>query len=265
MLASAAPGSIPRLSAAGVDGAVLLFALLVGLVTTGFFSIAPIARLVRLDPVQSLKEGGQSTAGARGSAFGRRSSSPRWRSRFCCSSAPGLMIRSLWAMQRVPLGFDPRGVLTVRVALTDDSYPTSERIVSFYERLTAEVRPLPGVTAAGAVRSLPLGATIGDWGLDVEGYVETPGRNAKGDWQVVTPGALEALGERVVAGRGFTAADRADALPGCARQRDDGAAVLGQTAIRSAAASAWDPTAPAHGSRSSGWCRTCGTTASRRR
>ena len=123
----------------------------------------------------------------------------------------GLMIRSLWAMQQVPLGFDPRGVLTARVALTDDGYPTNERIVSFYERVTAELRQLPGVTAAGAVRSLPLGATIGDWGLDVEGYVETPGRNAKGDWQVVTPGALEALGERVVAGRGFTTADRLDA------------------------------------------------------
>ena len=63
-LSSAAPGSIPRVGAAGVDGAVLLFALLVGIGTTAFFSIAPIARLVRLDPVQSLKEGGQSTPGA---------------------------------------------------------------------------------------------------------------------------------------------------------------------------------------------------------
>jgi predicted permease len=115
-------------------------------------------------------------------------------------------------MQQVPLGFDPRGVLTVRVALPTDSYQTNDRIVSFYERLTARLRELQGVTAAGAVRSLPLGATIGDWGVDVEGYVETPGRNAKGDWQVVTPGALEALGERVVAGRGFTTADRGDAL-----------------------------------------------------
>jgi putative ABC transport system permease protein len=74
------------------------------------------------------------------------------------------------------------------------------------------VRQLPGVTAAGAVRSLPLGATIGDWGLDVEGYVEAPGRNAKGVWQVVTPGALEALGERIVSGRGFRPNDRGDAL-----------------------------------------------------
>ena len=38
----------------------------------------------------------------------------------------------------------------------------------------------------------------------------------------------------------------------------------GPTGIRSAAASAWDPTARVRGSPSSAWCRTCGTTASRR-
>jgi putative ABC transport system permease protein len=212
VLASAAPGSIPRVATASVDGAVLLFALLVGMGTTGFFSVAPIARLVRLDPVQSLKEGGQSTPGAARQRFRQTLIAGEMAVAVLLLVCAGLMVRSIWAMEQVPLGFDPHGVLTVRVALTNESYPTNERIVSFYDRVTAAVRDLPGVTAAGAVRSLPLGATIGDWGLDVEGFVETPGRNAKGDWQVVTPGALEALGERVISGRGFTAADRGDAL-----------------------------------------------------
>ena len=212
VLASAAPGSIPRVATAGVDGAVLLFALLVGIGTTGFFSLAPIARLVRLDPVQSLKEGGQSTPGAARQRFRQALIAGEMALAVLLLVCAGLMVRSIWAMEQVPLGFDPRGVLTVRVALPDESYSTNERIVSFYDRVAAAVRELPGVTAAGAVRSLPLGATIGDWGLDVEGFVETPGRNAKGDWQVVTPGALEALGERVVSGRGFTVADRGDAL-----------------------------------------------------
>jgi putative ABC transport system permease protein len=210
-LASAAPGSIPRVGAAGIDGAVLLFALFVGIGTTAFFSIAPIARLVRLDPVRSLKEGGQSTPGAARQRFRQMLIAGEMALAVLLLVCAGLMVRSIWAMQQVPLGFDPRGVLTVRVALPEDSYSTNERIVSFYERVTAAVRELPGVTAAGAVRSLPLASTIGDWGLDVEGFVETPGRNAKGDWQVVTPGAFEALGERVVSGRGFTAADRGDA------------------------------------------------------
>jgi putative ABC transport system permease protein len=41
VLGSAAPGSIPRMSTVHVDGGVLAFALLVGFVTTGLFSLAP--------------------------------------------------------------------------------------------------------------------------------------------------------------------------------------------------------------------------------
>ena len=208
----AAPGSIPRVTSATVDGPVLLFALGVGIAATAFFSIAPIARLVRLDTVRSLKEGGQSTPGSARQRFRQGLIACEMALAVMLLVCAGLMIRSLWAMQHVPLGFDPRGVLTVQVALPSQSYRTNEGIVSFFERLTAQVRQLPGVTSAGAVRSLPLASTIGDWGLDVDGYVETPGRNAKGDWQVVTPGALEALGERVISGRGFTGADRADGL-----------------------------------------------------
>jgi len=211
LLAAAAPGSIPRIATAGMDWRVLAFALLVGLTTTALFSLAPMARLVRLDPVQSLKEGGQFTLGAARQRFRQGLIVSELALAVLLLVCAGLMMRTLWAMQHVPLGFDPHGVLTLRVALTNEAYPTNERVVAFYERLVERVRQVRGVTAAGAVRSLPLGATIGDWDLDVEGYVARPGDNAKGDWQVVTPGALEALGEHVIQGRGFTEADRTEA------------------------------------------------------
>ena len=66
--------------------------------------------------------------------------------------------------------------------------------------------------AAGAVRALPLGSTIGDFGLRVEGFTPTPGTGAKGDWQIATPGYLEAMGERVIRGRGITADDKTDTM-----------------------------------------------------
>ena len=72
------------------------------------------------------------------------------------------------------------------------------------------MRALPGVEAAGVVRVLPLATTIGDYGLDVEGYEETPGAGAKGDWQIVSDGAFEAMGTRLVRGRWFTPADTSE-------------------------------------------------------
>jgi putative ABC transport system permease protein len=72
---------------------------------------------------------------------------------------------------------------------------------------------LPGVEHAGVVRSLPLATTIGDFGLDIEGYEEAPGRNAKGDWQILSDDSFEAMGARLVRGRWFTATDTTAAAP----------------------------------------------------
>ena len=80
-------------------------------------------------------------------------------------------------------------------------------VVGFYDRLLDRVRALPGVEHAGIVRALPLATTIGDFGVDVEGFEESPGRNAKGDWQIASHGAFEALGTRLLRGRWFTPAD----------------------------------------------------------
>jgi predicted permease len=47
----------------------------------------------------------------------------------------------------------------------------------------------------------------------VEGYVPPPGTNAKGDWQIVTDGYLEAMGERLVRGRTIAPADSSSTQP----------------------------------------------------
>jgi putative ABC transport system permease protein len=66
------------------------------------------------------------------------------------------------------------------------------------------------VQIAGAARLLPLGTTIGDWGLMVDGYVPAPGTGAKGDWQIVTDGYFDAIGERIVRGRAIVPSDTSD-------------------------------------------------------
>ena len=71
----------------------------------------------------------------------------------------------------------------------------------------------------------------------VDGYVPPPGTSAKGDWQIVTDGYLEAMGERVIRGRSIAPTDTHRLAARRAHQRGDGAALLGRAAIRSAAAS----------------------------
>jgi predicted permease len=125
----------------------------------------------------------------------------------------GLMLRTLDALMRIDLGFQPEHVLTLQLRPPEASYEKPESVVAFYRALLDRVRGLPGVREAGLVRSLPLAASIGDWGLDVEGYVESPGHNAKGDWQVISDGAFEALGEKLLRGRALARTDTAESLP----------------------------------------------------
>jgi putative ABC transport system permease protein len=212
LVAASNLAGIPRAGDVRLDGFVLGFAAILTIVTSLVCASAPALRAADAPLTDALKDGAQNaTAGS-----GRQ----RLRNALVVAEmalavvlliSAGLALRSLWALQQVSLGFEPRGVLTMRLALPEASYESNARVEAFYRELIDRVRRVPGVQAAGAVRSLPLANTIGDWGLDIEGYVETPGNNAKGDWQVSTDGAFEALGERLIAGRSFTAADRADA------------------------------------------------------
>jgi putative ABC transport system permease protein len=207
------PASVPRVAGVTVDVRVLFFTAVVAIVTSVAFSLAPAVRALRIDLTDSLKDGAQgaSSGGAR-QRFRQGLVVVEMALAVVLLVGAGLMLRSLWALQRVQLGFDPSRVLTMRLSLPAASYQTPEQVVDFYNRLLDRVRTLPGVRTAGAVRALPLASTIGDFGVRVEGYTPAPGTGAKGDWQIATAGYLEAIGERVVRGRSISDDDKSGTM-----------------------------------------------------
>jgi predicted permease len=209
---AADPTVIPRATGIAIDIPVIGFTAALALLTTILFSLVPARSAARVDLAASLREGSTRTATGR-EGFRSALVMAEMALAVVLVIGAGLMIRSLQALRRVELGFEPERVVTLRVSLPSASYETPQRVVQFYEQLLARTRALPGVERAGAVRSLPLASPIGDWGLDVEGYAESPGSNAKGDWQVVTDGATEALSERLVSGRFFAPSDTIDSQP----------------------------------------------------
>jgi putative ABC transport system permease protein len=214
VLTTVDPTSLPPLAPVALDSTVIAFTLVLSVVTTLLFGLAPALRTLHVNLVESLREGGQTTT-----IGGRRQ---RLRGLLVATEVAlavvlvigaGLMIRSLSALGDIDLGFNPDRVLTMRVAISAVKYDSPERVVNFYRELAERVRAVPGVESAGVVRVLPLATTIGDYGLDVDGFVEGPGRNAKGDWQIVSDGAFEAMGSRLVRGRWFNQADTLASAP----------------------------------------------------
>ncbi len=205
------PASVPRVAGASLDARVLFFTGLIALLTTLVFGLAPLVRLLHTDLTDAMKEGSaNTTAGGARQRFRNTLVVVELALAVVLLVGAGLMLRTLWSLERIDLGFNPAGVLTMRISLPDASYRQPGQVVDFYSRLLSRVRELPGVAAAGAARSLPLGSTIGDFGLVIDGYVPPPGTQAKGDWQIVSTGYLEAMGEQVIRGRTIADADTSD-------------------------------------------------------
>jgi putative ABC transport system permease protein len=201
-LSSTVGAQVPRAASAAIDPRAIGFALALAALTTLVFALAPALQAARPDLADTLREGGQRSKGG--------ASHRRWRRGTVVVQAAlaallavgaGLMVRSLSALTRIDIGFEPRGVLTARLNLPAARYADALDVVRFYRRVVEEARAIPGVRQAGLLRVLPLGESIGDYGIDVEGFDELANGPAQADWQVATDGTAEALGERLVRGR----------------------------------------------------------------
>jgi hypothetical protein len=200
---------LPRQDTIALDWNAVGFALLLTTVTLALFALLPAWRSARVDIVETLKDGSAaSTAGARRQRLRGALVVAEVALAVILLTGAGLMLRSLWNLQRINLGFNPDRVLTMRLALPAAQYDTPAKVIEFYDRLLQDVRATPGVESAGLLRLLPLATSIGDWGLTIEGYTPPPGVSTPGDWQVATAGGPESLGERLVAGRWLAETDR---------------------------------------------------------
>jgi putative ABC transport system permease protein len=200
---------LPRADTIALDWNAVGFALVLTTVTLVLFALLPAWRAARVDIVETLKDGSSaSTAGARRQRLRGSLVVAEVALAVILLTGAGLMLRSLWNLQRIDLGFNPDRVLTMRLALPASQYDTPEKVIGFYEQLVQSVRATPGVESAGLLRLLPLATTIGDWGLTIEGFTPPPGVGTPGDWQVASAGGPESLGERLIAGRWLRDSDR---------------------------------------------------------
>lgn len=200
---------LPRASAIALDWAAIGFATLVAILALVLFGVLPAWRAADVDLAGSLKDGSSAaTAGAHRQRLRGALVAAEVALAVILLTGAGLMLRSLWKLQQIELGFDPDRVLTMRLTLPGNQYGTAEETIAFYDRLLQEVRATPGVDSAGLIRLLPLATSIGDWGLTIENFTSPPGVGTPADWQIATAGGPESLGERLVTGRWLADSDR---------------------------------------------------------
>ena len=210
-LRALAPSSVPRVDEVAVDPMVVVFAMAVTLVTGMLFGTGPALRAVRDDAAESLKEGGKTSSGnARGLGRMRRHLAvSEIALAVVALSGAGLMMRSLWHLQAIDLGFRPDHVLAMRLA-PPQRYADGQG-TALYQRILERVRALPDVEKAGAVEDLPITDGNSMWSILIDGAPQTTVANAPAAMpQKVTPDYFETMGIRLLRGRTFTEADHPD-------------------------------------------------------
>jgi len=133
------------------------------------------------------------------------------------SVGAGLMVRTVWQLAHVDLGFRPEGVLTMRTSLPrapGSRYVAFAARSAFYRDVLDRVRAIPGVVSAGYTTFLPLTNRGGTSGFQVEGAPPlAPGEHNDANHRVVSAEYLQTMGVRLLAGRFFNYQDRADSAP----------------------------------------------------
>jgi putative ABC transport system permease protein len=207
------PPTWPQLDEMRIDAGVLAFGLLMSMVSGLVFGVVPALRASRLDPWRSLTQLGRATV-----------DSPRVRLRQTLVVAQialatlllvcaALLLQGFMRLQRVPLGFEPNGVLTARVSLPRSGYPESVRVGQFYHRLVSTLQGSRQVRAAGVATSAPFAPGVragfrpAARRTSVDGGDEIAAEYAAE--HIVSADYFRVLGIPLLAGRAFDKRDRA--------------------------------------------------------
>jgi len=126
----------------------------------------------------------------------------------------GLLIRSLERLSSVDLGFSPRGLLTGRISIQDDAYPTATERSQFFASLLEEVKAQPSVSSAAFISKVPLRGLGTDWPVwPAEQPTPTSQESFLAMARWVSPGYFETIGIPLVRGREVASSDDENGTP----------------------------------------------------
>ncbi|MGH7648101.1 MAG: ABC transporter permease [Gemmatimonadaceae bacterium] len=208
------PTSVPRIEDMRVDVRALGFTLAVVAVTTLIFGLIPALRGAQRDAVDALRSGDRS----QGSASRRRPRRLLVMTEVALAMmlliGSGLLVRSLVSVLRADRGYASDHVLAATVFVYRWN-PTPAARVNFISQLVARASTIPGVTAAGALSSLPLDIAIdADRAtFTIDGRPVPIGDEPAVHVTAVTPSALDALRIRLHRGREFSTFDDSTGAP----------------------------------------------------
>jgi putative ABC transport system permease protein len=211
------PEGAPRRQEIGMDGWVLAAGIGCSLLVSLLFGLAP-ALHARVDHLQSgLQEGGgRATLGHARLRLRRMLVVLEVALAVVLVIGCGLMLRSFSRVQKVELGFDPDGLVTMQIQLPKRTYPDSASAAAAWERLQTDVGRLPGVRGVTLMSGMPPVRPFDANDIHFVGRKSTEEERRAWNvdyWQVIGDRYFETMRIPIVRGRATDDRDRKSAQP----------------------------------------------------
>jgi predicted permease len=195
-----------------LNPAVLLALVGLTLLTGLIFGSIPAILAARAPLVETLRSGGPTTSRDRGQA---RLHNALLIGEIAISMillvGAGLMLRTVYALQHVPLGFRTDHIILTSFTIPNYDYKYRDLNTTLWGPLLESVQNLPGVQFASLSTAMPIGHS-----MDLQTVVYSPGTTKSDVMALIraaSPDQLRVLGIRMYAGRFFNAQDTPSSMP----------------------------------------------------
>lgn len=221
LLLSLGATNLPDIMTVAIDPTVLLVALGASIAATVMFALVPVfhSAFSRLQVTDELRGGARSITEGQGNRTRRVLVIVQVALALVLLIGSGLMIRTFVTLRQVDPGFrDPADVLTFQLTIPATAAPATERggvsspeqAVRMQHAVLERLAAVPGVASAGFSAfddGLPLDGDGRQNSFFVEGRTRVDGVASLKENQFVSPGFVETLQTRVIAGRMFDWSD----------------------------------------------------------
>jgi putative ABC transport system permease protein len=213
-IAAMPPDTLPTEAELQLSLPVLAVTLVATTLAGVLFGCAPAWYASRLDPAETLKEGGRSGSGKGRNRMRQALVVGEFTLALALLAGAGLAMHSFWNLTHVDLGVRTDHILTFGLPMDKDGNFTADQIIGHYQQILRSIESTTGVESATGASGMPLqGAGFG-MAFTVSGRPESSDRSQRplAGFGLVTPGYFKTYGIRLVKGRFLTEDDNAGNL-----------------------------------------------------
>ncbi|HEY6127797.1 MAG TPA: ADOP family duplicated permease [Candidatus Acidoferrum sp.] len=206
--------SIPTEADVRLSLPVLLFSLAATLFAAVLCGCAPTWQGSRLNPAETLKDGGRSGAGAGRNRLRHTLVILEFALALSLLSGAGLLVHSYWNLTQANLGFQPDHILTFDLPLPQNRFPDAGQATTFYRSMLERIAALPAISSASASTGRPIAGASFNLPFTIAGQPPAASStHLSAGFNMVTPDYFRTFGIHLVKGRFFTEQDAPGGLP----------------------------------------------------